>query len=30
MPVVSDENLAKCYGPYHDWIAKNCGVTFAL
>jgi hypothetical protein len=31
MPMVKPENQAKCSGPYHDWIAKNCpGVVFAL
>jgi hypothetical protein len=31
MPMVPPENQAKCSGPYHDWIVKNCpGVVFAL
>lgn len=30
MPMVPEERLAECFGPYHDWIAKNCGVTFGL
>jgi len=31
MPIVPENRLAKCYGPYHDFIAKSCkGVVFAL
>jgi hypothetical protein len=30
MPVVPAEDRAYCYGEYHDWIVKNCNITFAL
>ena len=30
MPIVPPEKAALCSGPYHDWIAANCDVTFAL
>lgn len=30
-PIVPEERLVKCYGPYHTWIRDNCpGVGFAL
>ena len=30
-PVVPEERLALCYGPYHEWIVANCeGVDFGL